>query len=106
MKKGDIVLIPFPFTDLLGSKNRPALVLISTLEDVTVSFLTTQIKWKEQYDIIIRPSPENGLKRESLLRLHKMATLNKNLALGRLGDLEATYLTALNTNLIALFQLK
>ncbi len=106
MKKGDIVLIPFPFTDLLGSKNRPALILINTLEDITVNFLTTQIKWKEQYDIIIKPSPENGLKRESLLRLHKMATLNKDLALGRLGNLEENYQEVLNKNLTALFQLK
>lgn len=106
MKKGDIVLIPFPFTDLLGSKNRPALVLVSTLEDVTVSFLTTQLKWKEKYDIIINPSAKNGLKKESLLRLHKLATLNKNLAIGRIGDLEETHLKTLNRNLIALFQLK
>ena len=27
MKKGSIILIPFPFTDLRGSKVRPAVVL-------------------------------------------------------------------------------
>lgn len=26
MNKGDIVLIPFPFTDLSGNKNKPALI--------------------------------------------------------------------------------
>ena len=41
MKKGDIVLIPFPFTDLTGNKNRPALVLVESEEDITVCFITT-----------------------------------------------------------------
>jgi hypothetical protein len=27
MKKGSVILIPFPFTDLKGSKIRPAVVL-------------------------------------------------------------------------------
>mgnify|MGYP003344528084 CR=1 FL=1 len=41
MTKGDIVLIPFPFTDLTGSKLRPALILATTEHDVTVAFITT-----------------------------------------------------------------
>ena len=31
MKKGTVILIPFPFTDLTGSKIRPAVVLTHKL---------------------------------------------------------------------------
>jgi len=41
MKKGDIVLIKFPFTDLSGSKLRPALVLVESGNDVIVAFITS-----------------------------------------------------------------
>jgi hypothetical protein len=34
MKKGDIILIPFP--DLTGNKNRQTVVLIESENDVTV----------------------------------------------------------------------
>ena len=40
MNKGDIVLIPFPFTDLSGNKNRPAIILVDSEDDVTACFLT------------------------------------------------------------------
>ena len=39
MKKGDVVLIQFPFTDLKGNKNRPAVVLLETENDVTPPLL-------------------------------------------------------------------
>lgn len=105
MKKGDIVLIPFPYTDLTGNKNRPALVLISSEKDITVSFISTQIHLKEYYDILIRPSNTNGLKKESLLRLSKIATLDKDLALGLLGRIDKSYLQLINSNLKSILQL-
>ena len=63
MNKGDIVLIPFPFTDLSGIKNRPALILVDGEVDITVSFITTQLKWQEDSDVRIEPTQTNGLKR-------------------------------------------
>lgn len=67
MTKGDIVLIPFPFTDLTGIKNRPALILVETVSDITVSFITTQVKWQEDFDVRLEPAEENGLKKVSLI---------------------------------------
>ncbi len=105
MKKGDIVLIPFPFTDLLGNKNRPAVVLIDSGDDVTVCFMTTQPQWQSQYDLSIEPSDTNGLKKTTILRLNKFATLDKNLILGRMGSLEKHHIRTLNFNLIRILQL-
>ena len=77
MNKGDIVLVPFPFTDLTGNKYRPALILIESEEEVTVSFITTRLKWKSEYDISVNPTESNGLKKPSLIRLSKLATIDK-----------------------------
>jgi len=105
MNKGDIVLIPFPFTDLSGLKNRPALILVDTETDITVSFITTQIKWQEEFDMILKPSQENGLKRPSVLRLSKLATIDKDLVIGKLGNLSPDELTNVDKNLVKIFKL-
>lgn len=105
MNKGDIVLIPFPFTDLSGNKNRPALILFDSEDDVTVCFITTQLKWKSAFDIPVQPSPVNGIKKPSLIRLNKIATIDKDLILGKLGSLDDQYLKLLNKNLVRLFKL-
>jgi mRNA interferase MazF len=106
VKKGDIVLIPFPFTDLTGNKLRPAVILICTKLDVTVCFITTQLQWKDKYDVELIASSLNGLKKDSIVRVGKLATIDKDLVLGKIGDLEPKYLLSLNNSLTILLQLK
>ena len=105
MNKGDIVLVPFPFTDLTGVKNRPALVIVNTDTDVTVSFITTQIKWEEAFDVRIEPSSQNGLKKVSLIRLSKLCTLDKDLVIGKLGRLTDQEIGIVNFHLSKLLRL-
>jgi mRNA interferase MazF len=105
MLKGDIVLIPFPFTDLTTSKLRPAIVLINGNSDLTVCFITTQIKWKEDTDIEIFPTRNNGIKKHSIIRLSKIATIDISLCLGKIGELEETLINDLNANLKQLLRL-
>ncbi len=105
MVKGDIVLITFPFTDLSGSKLRPAVVLANTTRDITACFITTQIDWREPMDVLISPNSANGLRKKSLIRTNKIATLDISLARGLLGKLSQADLISLDTQLKILFTL-
>ncbi len=105
MAKGDIVLITFPFTNLSGSKLRPAVVLIESNFDLTVCFITTQLGWLEKTDVMLFPDEINGIKKQSLLRTSKIATLDKELVKGILGRLTLDKITELNDKLKILFQL-
>ncbi|MGK7390689.1 MAG: type II toxin-antitoxin system PemK/MazF family toxin [Candidatus Cyclobacteriaceae bacterium M2_1C_046] len=97
MKQGDIILIPFPFTDLAGNKLRPALTLIVTEFDITVNFLTTQVKWKSKSDVLLIPDKYNGLKKPSLVRTSKLATIDRSLAIGKIGSIsEENYNDVIN----------
>ena len=105
MVKGDIILITFPFTDLSGSKLRPTVVLSANELDVTVCFITTQLQWQELTDVPLLPTSFNGLRKQSLIRTSKIATLDKTLAKGLLGRLTHIELNNLNNKLKALLQL-
>lgn len=99
MAKGEIILIRFPFTNLSGNKLGPPVVLIVTDEDVTVAFITTQLKWKEPTDVFLEPNVYNGLELPSLIRTNKLATLDKTLIKGRIGRLTTDDVIGLNQKL-------
>ena len=69
---------------------RPALIVAETPSDLTVLFITTQLKWTEPTDVILSPDNNNGIKKQSLLRTSKIATLDKTLVKGRLGSISTT----------------
>lgn len=76
---GDIVLLRFPFTDGQSIKRRPALIINDYNDgDIIVCRITSQI-YKTNKDVYIENWKKSGLKLPSVVRVHKIATLEKNM---------------------------
>ncbi|TVQ00395.1 MAG: type II toxin-antitoxin system PemK/MazF family toxin [Balneolaceae bacterium] len=106
MKKGDIVIVPFPFTDLSSQKRRPACVLLNTKIDVVLAFISTKLYYEPAFSIRLNPSDENGLKRESIIRIDKIVTLDSELVIGKLGEISSNEILELNNKMISCYRLK
>ena len=84
---GDVVLLEFPFTDTSGSKRRPALVLLDTGDDdIVVARVTGQLTATPE-DVVLDEWQQAGLLLPSVVRLHKVATLQRRLVGKKLGRL-------------------
>ena len=113
--RGDVVLVPFPFTDLSASKRRPAVVLWAdpARADFLLAFISSQrIRASEVGAVPLLPThPEfslTGLAAPSTIRTTKAVTLSGALLrrwLGRLGplltaDLDRALVAALGVNTV------
>jgi mRNA interferase MazF len=88
-RPGEIVLLSFPFTDATEVKRRPALVLLDTGgEDIVVGRVTSQVA-QGPFDVELAGWREAGLLLPSVVRVDKVATLEKRLVERRLGALTA-----------------
>ena len=92
MKRGDIVLVRFPFSDYSTSKLRPALIISKNNEkDICVAFISSVIPVElEKTDFLLTEDDDDflqtRLKKDSVFKMNKIATLDKSIILGRLGE--------------------
>ena len=90
--KGDVVIIPFPFTDLSDNKKRPAFVVADLPGD---DIVVCQITSKSKSDPLSLPIGANdflsgGLPVDSFIRPNKIFTADKNIILSVAGHLSET----------------
>ncbi len=84
---GDIVLLKFPFTDGTKTKKRPALIINDLNDgDIIVCRITSHI-YNTKNDIFINEWEKAGLKLPSVIRVHKIATLDKELIDTNMGQI-------------------
>lgn len=102
LQRGDIVLVPFPFTDLSSEKVRPAVVISAENDiDVTVAFISSVLPEKpaETEFLLLGIYPDfsrTGLKKSSIFQMNKVLTLARSRILRRLGKVSASIQKELN----------
>lgn len=102
---GSIVLARFPFTDLSGDKRRPALVVSCDNDrrsDLVVCFITSVPRTGPDM-ASIAASADTGLKVPSVVRFDKIATLDRSVITGELGNAPPAWLAAQSTNFFGVF---
>jgi mRNA interferase MazF len=79
--QGDIVLIPFPFSNLKNAVKRPALVIsnqqVNNTEDIIVAQITSTIRNDKFSFLLENEYLTQRLPAKSEIRIHKIFTVDK-----------------------------
>ena len=102
---GDVVIVPFPFTDFSSTKVRPALVLAAfSRADILLCQITSKPLGHPQA-VPVRASDFVGpqrLPRDSFALPHRLATANDSCVLRTSGKIQALKLTEIRERVCAL----
>lgn len=93
IREGQIVLFRFPQADQTPGKLRPALVLRKLpgpYDDWLICMISTQLSQQiSDFDEVINEKAtdyqKSGLKTSSVIRISRLAVVNKNILLGAIG---------------------
>ncbi len=104
--KGDVVVVPFPFTDLSGAKRRPALVLAALAQDDYILCQITSQRVSDALAVEIGEKDfESGkLAKMSNARPNRVFTTHESLILYTAGHLKPERTDAVVNGLIRILQ--
>src|SRR5271166_4098090 len=102
-ERGELVLIPFPFSDLSAAKRRP--VLLHTGPDGYGDFIALAVTSRRQTDKAIALDPKDlvqgSLPLASWVRTDRVVTLNASLIVKEFGRVSEAVITAAVSRLCA-----
>ncbi|MBD0362467.1 MAG: type II toxin-antitoxin system PemK/MazF family toxin [Coleofasciculus sp. C3-bin4] len=104
--KGDVVVVPFPFSDLTNAKRRPALVLAElTKNDLILCLITSQVANDNYTTLIENNDFETGsLSKTSYAKSNRIFTANEQLIAYKAGKLTTEKTNEVIAKLIAILQ--
>ncbi|MFO7996357.1 MAG: type II toxin-antitoxin system PemK/MazF family toxin [Dehalococcoidia bacterium] len=88
--KGDVVVVPFPFSDLTRARRRPALVLAELEGDDLILCQITSRQIGDRYAISVEESDfaSGTLRHKSNIRPNRIFTADRHIVLYHVGHLK------------------
>ena len=102
--KGEIIVIPFPFSDLSASKRRPALVLADLPgEDIILCQITSK-PISDGFAVSISPKDfaQGSLPNDSNIRPNRIFTASKSLIIRKVGLVNEDIITEVRNKIVSL----
>ena len=102
LMKGDIVVIPFPFSDLSKCKRRPALVVAKPFgEDVLLAQITSQDNMKNySIDVNISDFFSGSLPIESFVKVNRLFSADIGIIKYKVGKLNKSKVKEIENKII------
>ena len=102
---GDVIIVPFPYSDLSKSKHRPALVVADVGRGDYVFSQITSKPYDDPHALSLSEIDfsDGGLRRESFVRVGKLFTANEALILCIAGHLTYSKLAEVILLLVRMF---
>lgn len=103
--KGDVVVLPFPFSDLSATKKRPAVVIAALQGDDIILCQITSTARSDEYSVLLKQSDFNSgrLPVESIIRPNRVFTADKSIILYKAGTLNEFKIKEIEKVLIDIF---
>ncbi len=103
-EQGEVILVPFPFSDLSGIKRRPALVLavIEKRQELLCLMLTSGIAVKTTFDQQVKSWKEAGLLKPTAAKLNRLFTVSYPIVLKKLGQIESKEFKEILSKVVAI----
>ena len=104
-RKGDIIIVDFPYSDFSGAKRRPALVIGASEEHIIVAFITTKKTGPSRWFISIAATSQTGMVAPSYIRCDKILAVDVTVTEGGIGVAENQILEKVDAKLRRLLSL-
>ena len=107
-KQGEIVVVPFPFSDLSSIKQRPVLVLSKNInnekiEDIITCGITSNIK-DPKYSVLIENKNliEGEIPKTSRIKVDKLFTISQDIVKKKIGRINKETFEKVKTEFVKL----